>query len=170
MRANPILQSKRKSPKYSTQNHQHFDIFTQLKQVIFYSPHRRNPCLRILNNTSTSSVSVFETTLMHSWKIAAGFCHPEKTFSLRHVSNDNIQEAQKGALQFGKLLICPCRRWERKGSVMGRAPKRNMQDATSKIPIKQLPPSNRLMKPGSEIKSSRPDWIAASLHVHWIKF
>lgn len=139
--------------------------------------HRQNLRLRILNNTFTSSAKCFWNNPHAFLKNRCGyFFHPvKKTFSPHHVSNNNIQEAQKGVLQFGKLLICPFGHRERKkawlwGEAMRRAAMRTTQDATSKVPIKRLPPSNRLMKPGSEIKSWRPDWIAASLHVHWIKF
>lgn len=44
-------------------------------------------------------------------------------------------------------------RGKRLGYGARRAAMRTTQDATSKVPIKRLPPSDRLMKPGSEIKS-----------------
>lgn len=85
--------------------------------VTFQLTHRQNLRLRILNNTFTSSAKMFlkQPSCIFE-KIAAGFfsSSERKTFSPRHVSNNNIQEAQKGVLQFGKLLICPFGHRERK--------------------------------------------------------
>lgn len=99
---------------------------------------------------------MFWNNLTHSWKTAQFFFfHPEKTFAPLHDSNNNVLEAQRGALQFDTVLICLLGHWEKKGLVVEQAAIWTMQDATSKTPIKQHSYCNRLVKPGSKIKS---DW------------